>query len=105
MATGEPGTVYLLCFATAIGDPSRPRMSAKHYVGWFKDPARIAHHEKGTSGVTIVYAFFKRGIPFVVARTMPGSKTDERRIKAAGNHERNCPNCSKTPRNGSWKPL
>jgi hypothetical protein len=99
----EPGTVYLLCFARSIGDVSRTRMSAKHYVGWFANPQRIDHHQNGTSGVAIVYAFFRRGISFVVARTMPGTKANERRIKASGNHERNCPNCHPlTYRNGAW---
>jgi hypothetical protein len=102
---GEAGTVYLLCFAEAIGDTSRPRMSARHYVGWFANPNRIVHHQNGTSGVAIVYAFFQRGIPFVVARTAPGSKTLERRIKNNGHHAEYCPRCSPSPRNGFWAPL
>lgn len=102
MSDPEEGTVYMLCFTTPLGDPSRPRMSARHYVGWFRNPNRITHHENGTCGSKIVYAFFQRGIPFVVSRTMPGNRNDERRIKRAGNHARNCPNCNPHPGNGAW---
>lgn len=100
--TGEAGTVYMLCFAAPLGDPSRPRCSARHYVGWFQNPSRITHHQNGTSGVPIVYAFFQRGIPFVVSRTMPGTRDDERRIKRSGHHAEYCPNCTENPRKGAW---
>lgn len=101
---GEEGIVYMLCYAKPIGDTTRTRMSAQHYIGWFRNPNRIAHHANGTSGVPIVYAFFKRGIPFTVVRTMPGTKKDERRIKLAGNHRRNCPNCNPdSKRKGGWR--
>ena len=96
------GTVYLLCFARPLGDASRPRASARHYVGWFANPTRIVHHQTGTSGVAIVYAFFQRGIPFVVARMVPGDKNLERRIKRSGQHARHCPNCTPNPRTGHW---
>ena len=94
----------MLCYAEPIGDTTRPRMSAQHYIGYFDNPNRIEQHRNGTSGVKIVYAFFKRGIPFVVSRSMPGTKTDERRIKDAGNHKRNCPNCNPgSKRKGGWR--
>lgn len=101
----EEGVVYMLCFADQLGDTDRPRMSARHYVGWYANPQRIEHHANGTSGVAIVYAFFKRGIPFTVSRTMTGTRADERRIKRAGNHERNCPNCREKPGRGGWRDL
>lgn len=96
------GTLYMLCFDRPLGDPARPRMSARHYVGWFLRPSRITHHANGTSGVPIVYAFYQRGIPFVVVRTRPGTKADERRIKDNGNHAKYCPRCSPKPWNGVW---
>ena len=96
------GTVYMLCYARPLGDPTRPRMFAKHYVGWYLDPKRIMHHQNGTSGVPIVDAFHKAGIPFVVARTRPGTKVDERRIKTRGHHAEYCPNCNPNPRGGVW---
>lgn len=100
----EEGTIYMLCYAKPIGDPNRPRMSAQHYVGWFANPGRITHHKNGTSGVAIVYAFFRRGIPFVVSRTMPGTKSEERLVKQSGNHKRNCPNCNpNSGRKGRWR--
>lgn len=106
MPGSEEGTVYMLCFSAPLGDPTRPRMSARHYIGWFANPNRLEHHRNGTSGVKIVYAFFTKKTPFVVARTTPGGKALERRIKRSGNHARNCPNCNPTTyRNGAWAPL
>jgi hypothetical protein len=100
--TDEEGTVYMLCFAAPLGDPTRPRMSASHYVGWFQNPARITHHQNGTSGVPIVYAFFQRGIPFIISRTRTGTRSDERRIKLSGHHADHCPNCTAKPWKGGW---
>lgn len=96
------GTVYLLHFDGQIGDSSRPIARAQHYVGWYLDPSRLNYHRNGTSGVHIVLAFFRAGYPFTVARTRPGTKADERRIKNAGGQTRYCPVCSSKPRNGVW---
>lgn len=101
--SSKEGTVYMLCFARSLGDPTRSRMSAKHYVGYFDNPERIEQHRNGTSGVKIVYAFFQRGIPFIVSRKMPGVKEDERKIKKNGQHAQHCPNCTAKPWRGAWK--
>jgi hypothetical protein len=106
IAAAEPAdsgwTVYMLCYARPIGDISRPGMWARHYVGSYKNPSRIAHHEKGTCGVAICMAFHSAGIPFVVVRTTSGGKKLERRIKNNGHHEKYCPRCTPNPRKGFW---
>jgi hypothetical protein len=94
--------VYLLHFKERIGDPSRPRMHAQHYVGSYWRESRLTDHANGTSGVPIVTAFHAKGIPFVVARTVPGDKTLERRIKRYGHHAEHCPECTPEPKKGLW---
>jgi hypothetical protein len=94
--------VYLLHFAEPIGDLSRPRMWAQHYVGSYFSEARLRQHRDGTSGVPIVAEFCRRGIPFKVARTVPGNKRLERRIKRNGHFRDYCPYCVTNPRKGMW---
>lgn len=92
--------VYLLHYREPIGDLSRPRMFAQHYVGSYWSESRLTSHRNGTSGVPIVAEFHRRGIPFVVARITPGGKTLEARIKTRGHFREYCPECVAVPRNG-----
>jgi hypothetical protein len=98
-------TVYLLHYEKPIGDLARPRMTAQHYVGSYWNPGRIASHRAGTSGVPIVAAFARRGIPFTVARLARGGRELERAIKNAGQHRRHCPVCTAVPWRGRWGEL
>lgn len=92
-----PGTLYLLCFERALGDVSRPRMSARHYLGWTNGVSveeRVQRHLAG-GGARIVAAAAKAGIGVEVVWTSPGTRNDERRLKNAGHFgERLCPRCS-----------
>lgn len=97
--------VYLLHFAEPIGDLSRPRMWAQHYVGSYWSTSRLADHRSGRSGVPIVAEFHRRGIKFTVARITPGGKALERRIKQRGHFREYCPECVAVPRNGAWGDL
>lgn len=80
------GTVYLLHF-------DAPLAHAQHYVGYAEDlEARIARHRKG-NGARLVSVFAEKGIGFTVARTWPGDRKQERRIKNLKNSPRLCPIC------------
>lgn len=94
--------VYMLHYDEPIGDTSRPRMWAQHYIGSFWTAARIEHHRNGTSDVAIVAAFHAKGIPFVVVKLAPGTKTLERRIKNHGHHADYCFVCTPQPKAGVW---
>jgi hypothetical protein len=80
-----PGTLYLLHFSRPLGDPKRPRMAARHYLGWTNGVAvdqRLADHRAGR-GAAITRAAVGRGI--------------ERRAKRSGNFARRCPTCTGAP--------
>jgi predicted GIY-YIG superfamily endonuclease len=80
------GTVYLLHF-------DRPYRHARHYVGWASDlDGRLEHHRKGT-GARLMAVIAAAGIGFVLARTWPGDRTLERRIKNRHETPRLCPVC------------
>ena len=93
-------TVYLLHFDVPLGSE---RHHAQHYIGFSENghtlSARIDHHRKGTSGVSIIRALKERGIGFILSRTFPGaSRHFERRLKNTNNARVYCPICSKKPR-------
>lgn len=91
------GTTYLIHLVEPLGDPSRPRMSAKHYIGWTNGVSverRLEEHRSG-QGARILAAAARRGIGFHVVRTWP--QTDrhfERRLKNNGHYDKWCPICS-----------
>lgn len=92
--TTVPGTLYLLHFSSPLGDPGRPRMSARHYLGWAADlDTRLAEHRNG-AGARITAAAVRAGIELTCTWTAPGTKNDERRLKRNGHHERRCPACN-----------
>lgn len=80
------GTVYLLHF-------DRPFRHAKHYLGWASNlQGRLAHHEAGT-GANLLRHVRAAGITWELARTWPGDRNLERRMKTRG-HSRLCPICN-----------
>lgn len=89
--------LYLLHFSEPLGDPTRPHMSARHYLGYARDEAtreaRIALHRKGTSKVAITRAAVERGIELIVGWVGEGDQTRERRMKQNGHYDRLCSVC------------
>lgn len=69
--------VYLLHF-------DRPYRHARHYLGSTADlPARLASH-RDTPDVRLLRVLKEEGIGFTLARTWPGNRKDERRMKGRG---------------------
>ncbi len=94
--TGEVGVLYLLHFDEPIGDPTRPKMSARHYLGWAKDGKlieRLDRHAKG-EGASITRWAVEHGIGWTVVLLRDGTRDDERRLKKNGNHHRKCFLCT-----------
>lgn len=93
---GTVGILYLIHFVGgALGDTSRPRMSARHYLGWCAEgelEARLAEHRAGR-GASITAAAVAAGLSLEVVWTGAGTRDDERRMKRAGNHARRCVTC------------
>lgn len=91
----QPGVIYLLHFDQPLGDPSRPRMSARHYVGWSMERTvvrRIREHREGR-GASITRAAVARGIGMQVVAVTRGTRNDERRLKNNGHHDERCVLC------------
>jgi len=84
--------IYLLKFDEPAGDPSRPRCSARYYLGYSEDtklPDRIRLHRQGLSGAALPTWFHSQGIGFRVVRVFWGAtRSDERKIKDAGHFDR-----------------
>jgi hypothetical protein len=86
-------TVYLLHFATPIGNPANPRAMAQHYIGWTSEPAkRLARHAAG-DGAAIMRAVRDKGIGFEIARTWSGTRALERQLKRRKHASHFCPIC------------
>lgn len=88
--------LYLLHFDRALGDPSRPRMSARHYLGYTGRAdleARLAEHAAG-AGARITAALVAGGGTFALAWSRAGTRTQERALKRSGHFaDRLCPIC------------
>ena len=105
--TGVPGgLVYLLHFRQLyVPYPGAPTCAcAGHYTG-FADGGpmalkrRLAKH--GTAaGARLMLAVARAGIDWELARTWPGTRALERRLKIQGGARRRCPLCGVTPRPG-----
>lgn len=94
---------YLLHFEKPIGSKKH---SAQHYFGSSKDvEARLRMHRTGTSGVSIVDAFFREGIRFALARVWRGGRAYERMVK---NRKKSgayyCPYCQGEREFEPWTP-
>lgn len=95
---GAIGVVYLLHFIDPVtGEHVRYR-HAGHYRGWTPDLfARLAKHEAG-HGARLLAVVRAAGITWTLARTWPGTRYEERRLKNTGGAARHCPLCGVTPR-------
>ena len=94
------GTVYLLHFDRALGNPTNHRALAQHYLGWCYDLAdRLATHRAGR-GAHITRAAAERGIAWECVATWPGDYRLEKRLKALKAGPRLCPHCGQTHRRG-----
>ncbi|NLS78952.1 MAG: endonuclease [Chloroflexi bacterium] len=86
-------TVYLLHFERPIGNPNNPRGMARHYLGSAKSvKRRLAEHRDG-NGARIMQVLAEQGVNWELARTWPGGRAEERRLKARHNAPRLCPIC------------
>ncbi|MQA78733.1 MAG: endonuclease [Streptosporangiales bacterium] len=90
------GTVYLLHF-------DQPYRHARHYTGWTTNlGARLNEHATG-HGARLLTVITEAGIGWRLARTWPGTRTRERRLKTQGGASRRCPLCGITPRHGVYQ--
>lgn len=88
------GVVYLLHFDQPYPHGRRPQ----HYIGWTIDlPARVHEHRQGYGG-RLADVMRLAGIGFEVARTWPGDRTLERRLKRRHKIADACPLCGVKPR-------
>lgn len=86
-------TVYLIHFERPIGDLDNPRGQARHYLGYTDDlDARLAAHRSG-NGARLMEVVKQVGIGWELARTWPGDRGLERRLKNQHNARRFCPIC------------
>lgn len=73
--------IYILKLDSPLGTHKH---YAQWYVGWTQDeftlPKRMECHRAG-KGAAFTRAAVERGIAFEVVLTLPGDKTEERRIK------------------------
>jgi predicted GIY-YIG superfamily endonuclease len=86
------GVIYLLHF-------DRPYRHARHYTGFTHDlDARTVAHLTG-EGARLLQVIQHHGIGWQLARTWPGTRATERRLKNQGGAARRCPLCGIHPRN------
>ena len=87
------GVVYLIHFA-------RPYKHARHYLGYTEDlPKRLSLHKRGL-GARLMEVVRNAGIDWVVARTWPGDRVLERRLKNRHESPRLCPICREKETHG-----
>lgn len=84
--------MYLLHFDQPFGH-------ARHYMGWAAHlELRLARH--GTeNGANLMWHVAQAGITWRLARTWPGDRNLERKLKNHG-HARKCPLCQESSRLG-----
>lgn len=80
------GLIYIIHF-------DRPYVHARHYVGWAKHVGRrMQQHESG-KGARLLEVCNQAGIKYEVVFTIPGTRSDERRIKRTKEIALVCPLC------------
>lgn len=91
------GQIYCLHFSHPLGNTSKPRGMARHYVGWALDAEqRIAQHLAGQSGVAIVAAALEAGITLTPYVLGIASKNVEHTLKhKIKNITPYCPCCAR----------
>lgn len=106
-------TVYLLHAIRPYipeGCAGRPECWLRHYLGsaldddgptWANLAERIGAHRRGR-GSNVCLVWKRAEIPFILARTWPGGRREERRIKRAYHFARLCPECHQMPRIDRW---
>jgi hypothetical protein len=80
---------------TAVRTISRriPTGNSRSVRHWTEDlPARLKDHSCGR-GARLMEVITAAGIGFALARTWPGTRALERRLKRRGGHARLCPIC------------
>lgn len=71
-----------------------PLYHSQHYMGSTIDlRRRLNEHWQGKANCKISQAFYKKGIPFLLARTWIGDRKLERKLKDRHNHRKLCPIC------------
>lgn len=79
--------VYLIHFNT-------PYKHAKHYLGSADNlEERLDRHQKG-NGARLMQVITEADITWRLARTWPGGRPEERRLKQQKNSPRMCPICN-----------
>lgn len=79
------GYVYILRFSHPLGTE---RHQAQYYIGWTLDvEERLEEHRAGR-GARITAAAVERGFRLELIATLPGTRADERRLKARKSHRR-----------------
>lgn len=76
-----------------------PFHHARHYVGWTKDgnvEKRVREHitQTGSHPSKLIGAALAAGRTVTLAGTLPGDRTEERRLKNLGGASRYCPRCN-----------
>jgi hypothetical protein len=100
-------SVYLLCFTNDAGEHVLFSDHAGHYLGETRKPVdeRRDEHQAG-EGAKLTAAAAAAGVPFLVARTWPGGRAEERRLKGRPKGSRElkelCPNCHPALRVDRW---
>lgn len=82
-----PRQVYLIHF-------NRPLAHARHYIGSTDDLERRLHEHEQGNGSKLMAAVGRAGITWRLARTWPGDRAWERRLKRYKKSHRLCPICS-----------
>jgi hypothetical protein len=90
---------YLLHFDQPIGSDN-PRGRAQHYLGYADRLDRRALQHLTGRGAKITQALVARNIGFQIARTWPGSRSFERKLKNYKGSNRLCPICRGLPPEG-----
>ena len=94
--------VYLIHFKRPIGDLSNPRGQARHYLGYADDlAARLEAHRNG-NGAQLMEVVTDAGIPWELARTWPGDRALERKLKDRHNAPKLCPICRAEREQRGW---
>lgn len=89
------GTIYLIHFDEPIGNRSKPRGMAQHYIGYTLDlAARLAEHANG-NGARIMAAVVDCGIGWQVVKIWKGNRKGERKLKSRKKARKICPICKK----------
>ena len=81
------------CYLLHLDAPLSDKHTAQHYIGYCRHlPSRMAQHLSGR-GARFMQVARERNIGFVIARTWPGDRSYERKLKNRKNAPKLCPIC------------